>query len=59
MVLKTIPETNIKFIEITGIGENISDEKRRIYFSKSGADVVSQSLYQVGLFVTQEEIIKD
>jgi len=59
MVLKTIPETNIKFIEITGIGENISDTTKRIYFSKSGAEVVideidSNTLNQLELYFSKK-----
>jgi len=39
MVLRKF-ENGIKFIEITGVGENISDETKRIYFSKSGAEAI-------------------
>ena len=40
MKLKAIKETGIKYIEIVGRGENISDEYKRVYFSKSGATIV-------------------
>ena len=40
MELKTIKETGIKYIEIVGRGENISDEDKKVFFSRSGAEIV-------------------
>ena len=40
MELKEVLNTGIKYVEITGKGENISDTTKRIYFSKSGAEVI-------------------
>ena len=63
MKLKTIENTNIKYIEIVGKGENISDETKRIYFSKSGNQIIknidnidNEKLNQLELYVSKKGV---
>ena len=44
MKLKEVINTGIKYLEICGEGENISNTYRRIYFSKSGAEIVGDEI---------------
>jgi len=44
MELKEVKNTGIKYLEICGVGENISDSYKRVYFSKSGAEIVGDEI---------------